>query len=133
ELVQASDVVRKRSGPDEREVSFSLETARAVAGTLRSGERVDVLATFGTGTASYTTAIVRHARVLVAEGGSGALGDSRNETVTLAVTDPEEALAVTHAVNVGEVTLVRSTGTTAPAAGPPPVYVAPAARDESGG
>ncbi len=129
ELVQAGDVVKKRSGADELEVSFAIDSSRAVAGNLRAGERVDVLATFGAGAESYTVTVVRQARVIAAERDGGGLGDGRNEIISLALVSSDEALALSHAVNAGEVTLVRSTGAsvsgpvgqtyTAPAAGAP--------------
>src|SRR5688500_9557620 len=53
ELVQAGDVVQKRSAADELEVSFSIAASRAIGGTLRPGDRIDVLATFGSGADTY--------------------------------------------------------------------------------
>ena len=111
ELVQAGDVVRKQSGPEELELAFSIESARALAGTLSSGERVDVLATFGAGANTYTATVVRQARVLQAQSDRRSLATA-SVVVSLALQSSEEALAVTHALHAGEVTLVRSTGST---------------------
>lgn len=111
ELVQAGDVVRKRSGPEELELSFSIDAARALAGALRPGERVDVLATFGSGAETYSVVVVRQARVLHVQADRGALATS-SVTLSLALASTDEALALTHALNAGEVTLVRSTGST---------------------
>ncbi|HUP87216.1 MAG TPA: SAF domain-containing protein [Acidimicrobiales bacterium] len=126
ELVQASDVVRKRSAPPELEVSFELDSARALAGTLRAGERVDVLATFGAGGDTYTVAVVRQALVLDAGHGSGRLADSDRDVISVAVTSAQDALALTHALNAGKVTLVRATGA-AVSADVGKTYQAPAA------
>lgn len=112
ELVQAGDVVKKRSGPGELEVSFELESARALAGTLRPGERVDVLATFGAGGDTYTVTVVRQARVLETSREGGGLAGGDSDVISLAVASSEEAMALTHAVNAGKVTLVRATGST---------------------
>jgi len=131
DLVQASDVVRKRSGPQELEVSFALESPRAVAGSLRPGELVDVLVTFGAGGDAYTVTVVRHARVLDARPSGGPLAGGDTEIVRLALTSNADALAVTHAVNVGDVTLVRATGTDITGV-PGQTYRAPAADDGSG-
>ncbi|MBW3556005.1 MAG: hypothetical protein KY454_03600 [Actinobacteria bacterium] len=133
ELVQPGDVVRKRSGPAELEISFAIEASRAVAGSLRPGEEVDVLATFGGGADSYSVIVVRHARVLAAVGGGSSLAQGRSETITLAVSSSEEALALAHAINAGEVTLVRATGSSG--SGPPgQTYRAPAQeKPRSGG
>jgi Flp pilus assembly protein CpaB len=113
ELVQAGALVQKRSGAGELEVSFAIDSSRALGGRLRAGDQVDVLATFGGGGQSYTVAVVRQARILEASGGGSGLRDGDSETITLVLGTSAEALAVSHAVNVGEVTLVRSTGTTA--------------------
>jgi Flp pilus assembly protein CpaB len=126
ELVQAGDVVKKAAGaPSDVEVSFEIDRARALAGTLRSGERVDVLATFGSGSETYTVAVVRQALVLEASGGTGALTSDDALVITVAVPTSGDALALSHAVNAGEVTLVRTTGTSSGPAGQ--TYQAPAA------
>ena len=110
ELVQAGDVVKKRSGAGELEVSFELEPARALAGTLRPGERVDVLATFGAGGDTYTVTVVRQAKVLETGRDRGGLAGGDTDVISLAVPTSDDAMALTHAVNAGKVTLVRSTG-----------------------
>jgi Flp pilus assembly protein CpaB len=111
ELVQAGDLVRKRSGPAELEISFEIEPARALAGTLRPGELVDVLATFGAGSDAYTVVVVQQARVLASTSSKTALA-AGGDVISLALASSDAALALTHAVNAGEVTLVRSTGST---------------------
>ena len=128
ELVQAGDVVRKRSAPEELELSFSIDPARALAGTLRGGERIDVLATFGSGADTYTVTVVRQARVLDVRTDRGALAATAT-VVSVALSSSDEALALTHALNAGDVTLVRSTGSTV--SGPVgQTYTAPATADE---
>jgi len=130
DLVQASDVVEKRSGTAELEVAFALESSRAVAGSLRPGELVDVLATFGAGGDAYTVTVVSRARILDARPAGGPLAGGDTDIIRLALTSGADALAITHAVNVGDVTLVRATGTeVSGAAGL--TYRAPAA-DEGG-
>jgi len=126
ELVQAGDVIMKRSEASDLEISFSIDSARAVAGSLRAGERVDILATFGAGGEAYTLTVVRQARVLGTDHESDSLAGADVEVISLALSTSEEALALTHAINAGEVTLVRSTGSTA--SGPVgQTYRAPAA------
>ena len=126
ELVQAGDVLRRTGGPTDLEVSFSIEPSRALGGALVSGELVDVHATFGTGTDSYTAVVVAAARVLSTSSAGGPLADEA-ETITLAVKNRQEALALSHAVNAGEITLVR-TGGNQPAGSNGDVYRAPASR-----
>lgn len=126
ELVQAGDVVRKRSGAGEVEVSFEIDSARAVGGTLRPGERIDVLATFGGGIDSYTIVVVRQARVLDVRTDRTALAGQPTAVVRVAVAAADEALALTHAVNAGDVTVVRATGADV-ALAPGQTYRAPSA------
>ena len=126
EIVQAGDVVKKRSGAEELEISFAIDSSRALAGTLRPGERVDVLATFGAGGETYTVTVVRQARILETSTDGNALADGASEVISLALQSSDEALALSHAINAGDVTLVRSTGATV--SGPVgQTYTAPAA------
>jgi Flp pilus assembly protein CpaB len=110
ELVQAGDVAKTGSGADELEISFAIDSSRALAGSLRPGERIDVLATFGSGGDTYTVAIVRNARVLEARSGAGRITAGDRDVLRLAVGSAQDALALTHAINAGEVTVVRTTG-----------------------
>lgn len=130
ELIQAGDVVRKRSGAEELEVSFAIETSRAVSGTLRPGERIDVLATFGGGGDSYTVAVVRQARILDIQSDRSPLAGRATAVLRVAVASAQDALALTHAVNAGDVTVIRATGTTASGA-VGQSYRAPASPDDT--
>jgi Flp pilus assembly protein CpaB len=110
DLIQASGVVSGASREPARELSFAIDTERAVNGRLDPGERVDVLVTYGTGADAYTAVVVTGAEVVdVDEDSGGALGVSGGTVLTLALPDAEDALAVTHAVRAGEVTVVRTT------------------------
>jgi Flp pilus assembly protein CpaB len=131
ELVQSGDVVDAKGPSGTLEVSFPIESSRAVGGSLRPGEFVDVLATFGAGGDTYTTTVVQGARVLDVGDGGGALTDSNTRTISLAVTNPTEARAVVHAVNAGKVVLIRSraAGTTDDRGG---TYRAPSSSAGSG-
>jgi Flp pilus assembly protein CpaB len=130
ELVQAGAVLDKRSAENDVEVSFEIDSARALAGALRSGDRVDLHATFGVGGDTYTVSVVKQALVL-ATSRRGGVGGSASEVITLAVRNDDEALAVTHAVNAGEVTLVRTTGVKSTGTAGQ-TYRSPAARDTNG-
>ncbi len=130
ELVQAGDVVRGAAVAGTLEVSFSLDAPRAVGGTLAEGDTVDVDATFGAGADTYTATVVKQAQVVRAAQRGTTLGDGRTVTVTLAVRSRTEALAVSHAVATGEVTLVRTTGVDLSADGAD-TYRAPAKTDQA--
>jgi Flp pilus assembly protein CpaB len=108
ELVQASDVVAAAGAPDVQEVSFSVDPARAVGGALQPGETVAVVATYGTGAQAVTEVVVPLAQVVSVGAGGGAFGSRTTETVTLGVADAADVLAVTNAVDAGQVELVRT-------------------------
>lgn len=109
ELVQAGALLPAgRSAAPATELSFAVPVDRAVNGTLLPGERIDVLATYGTGSAAHTTVVVRGALVLGNDEGEQAIGAS-TRVLTVALEDPDDVLRVTHAVRAGEVTVVRAT------------------------
>ena len=108
ELVQASDVLSRPDGSGDREISFPIESARAVDGRLRPGEFVDVLASYGSGNDGYTAVVVGGARVIHRSQARGSLGDGADEVITLSIPNRGDTLAVAHAGNAGSVTLVRA-------------------------
>lgn len=111
ELVQRS-AVSEAGGSGARpaaEMSFAIDVDRAVDGGLQVGERVDVLATFGTGADATTEVVVRGAVVLGGTRDEGGIG-ARRLTLTLALDDEGDVVDLTHAVRAGEVTIVRTTG-----------------------
>ena len=121
ELVQSSAVVARKGEAASRELTFTLDRGRISSG-IKQGERADLLATFGTGADAFTTVIVRSALLVgIERPRSSAGGDSGAATVTVAVDDPADALALAHAIQLGKVTLVRSTGAP-PLPGVPPTY-----------
>jgi Flp pilus assembly protein CpaB len=96
--------------PPSAEFSFPVERERAVDGSLQPGERVDVLATYDTTDGGYTTVITRDARVTaIAAAGSDTLASPGTLVLTLAVSSPDEVLALAHASEVAAVTVVRAT------------------------
>ncbi|MEJ5254753.1 MAG: SAF domain-containing protein [Acidimicrobiales bacterium] len=96
------------AGPSH-EFSLSIDRDHALNGALRRGETVDVLATYGTGDGAYTLVAARDARVTAIDDGSGGtIGSPGRVVITLALHDPDEVLRLTHAAEVGAVTLVRA-------------------------
>ena len=89
-----------------REVSVALPAAKALDGSLRPGDRVDVVATDGD--ASFV--LVDRALVVASSGADrgSALGGG-DVRVTLALPDATAAMAVAHGATAAELTLVRST------------------------
>lgn len=137
ELVQASAVVAKPSRPGSREVAFTVE-GTMLPPRLEHGERIDILATYGTGPDAVTVAVVRSVLLVALESGSGRLGDNGSTTLTVALDDAESPLALAHALALARPTVVRATGAVppfgvdsyhqpvAPAAAPAAAPVAPA-------
>ena len=124
ELLQPTAVLASRSRAPERELSLPIDSSRAVSGDLRAGDRVDVAATFGSGESAYTVFVVRGALVLDRRQAGGGLQRNTGEVLVLSLADPTDALAVAHAVSVGQLTVVRATGTQPAGVDP---YRAPAA------
>ena len=120
ELVQSSAVVARKGDTASRELSFTLERGRVALG-IKQGERADLLATYGTSNDAFTVVVVRHALLVAIERPRTSTGDTGAATVTVAVEDPADALALAHAIQLGKVTLVRATGAP-PLAGVPPTY-----------
>lgn len=110
ELVQRSAVLASTSGEPSREFSFPVDRDRALNGELRAGERVDVLATYGSGSDATTTVLARDARVVrIADAKSGTLGSSGKLILTLALPSADQLLDAAHAAQVASITVVRST------------------------
>lgn len=116
ELVQRSAVVDAatdpsagRSAEPAHEFSFAIERERAVNGDLRPGERVDVLATYGTGETASTVVVTAGALVIEVTEGTTAIGSSGTVVLTIAVGQPADVLALAHATDAASVTVVRST------------------------
>lgn len=99
------------AGANYRELSVTLAADRAVGGTLRPGDRVDVAAT-ANGT---THVLVQRVTVLAATSGrNGSPLSNGDVTVTLALPDAAPALAVAHGAAAAELTLLRSSRAATP-------------------
>lgn len=108
-LVEASAVVGRGGAPGTREISISVDRSRAVGGTLKPGEFVDVLSTFGQGAGSSTVVMVPHVEVLtVSAAAGGAIGDTATEMIVLAAPDGPSAEAIADAAIATQITLVRA-------------------------
>jgi hypothetical protein len=120
ELVQSSAVVARNGATGSRELTFTLERGRLSPG-VKQGERADLMATYGTGNEAFTAVVVRSALLVTIERARSSTGEQGPATVTVAVDDPADALALAHAIEVGKVTVVRATGAP-PLPAVPPTY-----------
>ncbi len=98
-----------------REITVPLTPEHALGGALRVGERVDVLASFGKGTAdARTLTVVSGAEVVATVREDGFLGrGGKLSALTLAV-PPDDVVFLAFASRNGELDVVRATGATAP-------------------
>ena len=106
-LVEASEVVGRGGLPGTREMSLDIDRSRAVGGTLKPGEFVDVLATFGSGTNAYTAVVVPHIEILTNVADAAGSGGT-TDLIVFAVPDGSSAEALADATVAAQITLVRS-------------------------
>ena len=110
ELIQLSDV-RIGSGQTSLapfEMSFRIDADRAVNGGLMAGERVNVIATIGSGSDAPTQLVLTDIVLLdvTRQGDSGLAAD--RQVITVALHDEAHILAIAAAADKGTLTLVRS-------------------------
>ena len=109
ELLQEGSLVATSAAPGTRTVSFAIDAAHAVNGTLRAGERIDILATFGSGEQSCTHLVAGDVALVAVAETTGSLVAQGGTTVTVEATSADAGLAIAHAANAGTITLVRAT------------------------
>lgn len=109
ELVQRSAIVVPEDGAGGRQISFAIDVADALAGTLEEGEAVDLLVTYGSGGDSRTEVVAAGATVaaLPADDADDVGGQT---VVLLSLPEGADVLALTNAIRQGSLTIVRSVG-----------------------
>ena len=130
ELIQASAVVAKTSGPSSREITFAVPRA-TLSASLEEGERIDVVATYGSGSDAFSTVVLRQAQVVGIDRGASRVGDQGDAAITVAVDDATDAVALAHAVQLAKLTVVRATGA-APVGAAAPIYRQPVPASSGG-
>lgn len=108
ELLQRGALSDQAQAEPAAEVSVALARDLAVDGRLRTGDTVDVYATYDAGTELVATGV----RVISVTESGGSFGDGRELTVTVALTDDSRRIPVINAARDGQVTLVRTTHVT---------------------
>jgi Flp pilus assembly protein CpaB len=113
EVVQRGSVIEasaaQRAAAPAREVSLRIDADRAVEGRLDAGDRVDVLATYGNGLDALTFVVLADAPVLSVARSEGGVTSSRSIVLTLALAHRADTVALAHAVDNADVTVVRTT------------------------
>jgi Flp pilus assembly protein CpaB len=104
-------------------MSFAIARTDAVGGVLRPGERIDVLATYGSSDGAYTSFVVRGVPLLrLTAPDGGELGAAGELVLTVAVTSLDDVLALGHAINTADVFVTRSTSSPGDADAAPGAY-----------
>ena len=118
EIFQPGNLIAgKKGGPDSRQVPLTIEAAAAAGGLLGPFDTVDVIATFGTGTAAITRMVATNLHVVYVSRAAERLGSATGKTtVVFAVDDPRQAIELVAANATGQVVLVRTTGAAAASA-----------------
>jgi len=95
--------------PGTRAFSFPVDRERAANGHLQPGERVDVLATFGTGDSARTDVVATGVRLLALEElGRATIGSNGKVVVTVALAADTDVVRATQASEVAAVTVIRA-------------------------
>lgn len=107
ELVGASDLLEGAAPGGLTSMSVPIDPAHAAGGTVRVGDRVDVIDIDDAGVASY---VVRDVAVLAVDGSSqGALSGVGGGHLVLGV-EGDQVLALAEAIDDGEIDVVVTTG-----------------------
>ncbi len=111
QFLQAGNLIRKPAGAQTREISLALDAAQAAGGHLLPGDRVDLLATFGTGNDAHTEVVLTNAPVVRIDRGDASITANRGAmNITLAFEDPAIEQPLAQAIAIAKVQLVRTTG-----------------------
>ncbi|MEX2504202.1 MAG: SAF domain-containing protein [Egicoccus sp.] len=109
DLVSRTAITDDAGAPDHHTMSFPIATASAVAGDLRRGQLVDVLATYGSGDDAFTAYVVVGAPLVsIATNDESGFGSDAQRVLTVALADREQVQALAHAVAVADVVVTRS-------------------------
>jgi Flp pilus assembly protein CpaB len=109
QLVQSSEVAKPLGAPERAQISLRIDPGAAVGGDLRSGDTVDVIATYTAAGTPDTSTIGRGALVVKVLTDDQRVGSAGAIVVVLAVR-PSEIEPIAAASAAGHVTLARTTG-----------------------
>ena len=114
EFLQHSSVRVSGAPVNGVDFSFPIDREHAIDGELRSGDTVDVLATFGSGLDAQTALLARSVRLTkVTTTDASSVAGAGKLVVTASFADTDKVLDVAHAAQIAALTLVRTTGTNA--------------------
>jgi Flp pilus assembly protein CpaB len=110
--ILTADHLRTASGGGSTgaEATVSLPVTAALGGSLLVGDRVDVVATYGSGFDGRTTVEATGALVTAVSSGADTLGVEPRLMIGLRLREHDDLLAVVHASQADALTLVRASG-----------------------
>ena len=106
--VATAPVVDGQTLPPAHELTIPVPADRLPTG-LRRGERIAVLATYGSGTDARTVVTVQHAMVLAVGEAGDTLAARGSARLTIALEIPTDVVETAHAAQVADLTIVRTT------------------------
>jgi Flp pilus assembly protein CpaB len=107
DVVERAAVATPAAAPALQVLSFPIDRERALDGALQAGQSVDLLATYGTGASAQTVVVARDVRLIdVVDDSRQSLASAGRLVVTVGLASASDALAATHASQVGALTLV---------------------------
>lgn len=109
DLLLATTIVDDARVPATEKLSFALPATDAVGGSLQPGERIDVVATYGSGTDSWTAFVVRGVLLVDHQVLGTGVGSTGDVTLTVAVSSLRDVQALGHAIRTADVFVTRST------------------------
>jgi Flp pilus assembly protein CpaB len=109
ELIQTS-MVSAGNNLASRQVVIALDAQHALGGTLVANQKVDVVATNGSGSGAMTNILLKGTRVLAVTTQKQNIASGTTYLVTLALDSDSDEVAITNAADVGKITLIRTTG-----------------------
>lgn len=101
-----ADPIDAAGGP---EVTISVPVRRALGGRLATGDALDVIATYGSGTEGFSAVVAAGAIVTEVAPVDDALGVEPTVTVTVRLGPRDDVLAVVHAAHADALSLVLDT------------------------
>jgi len=126
--IRRSDLARAQNRPGLRSMSISVARENAVGGSLRVGDRVDVIDVVD-GRAVFVVSGVEVTKVAAPTTSGGITRGAGREFFVVVQVDASQALAIAEALADGKLDVVRSTGAASAPLAEPPLPLAPDGQD----
>ncbi len=104
-MISAGELASPARGTLDREISFAIPASRALGGNLAPGDRIDILATTGTGSGAITTVLGRSLLVTGVLAPASGLGSPSDPSITITIASPDSMTALAIANGAASATL----------------------------